>query len=116
MAKVSNVMPMMETREGLDHVKDIAAVDGIDVLLVGCGDSCVDLGIPNDHDSPIFHAAIAQFAAAADAASAAHRKVFFVKEHACIRYLMAGRDIVHSFNRMKAQAKRMAEMDERIQS
>ncbi|KAJ6606037.1 Phosphoenolpyruvate/pyruvate domain-containing protein [Mycena vulgaris] len=135
MAKVSNdttlIMPMIETREGLDNVKEIAAVDGIDVLLVGCGDLCVDLGIPNDHDSPIFHEAIAQVAAAADAASTPNHKVFvglgglearpelmekFVKEHACIRYLMAGRDIVHLFNGMKAQAKKMAEMNERIRS
>ncbi|KAJ7119116.1 Phosphoenolpyruvate/pyruvate domain-containing protein [Mycena epipterygia] len=135
MAKVSNdttlIMPMIETREGLQNVKEIAAVEGIDVLLVGCGDLCVDLDIPNDHDSPIFHDAIAQVAAAAEAASTPNHKVFvglgglearpelmekFVKEHACIRYLMAGRDIVHLFSGMKAQAKKMEEMNERIQS
>ncbi|KAJ6630338.1 Phosphoenolpyruvate/pyruvate domain-containing protein [Mycena sp. CBHHK59/15] len=133
MAKVSNdttlIVPMIETREALSNVKCIAAVNGIDVLLVGCGDLCVDLEIPNNHDSPVFHDAIAQVATAATAASTAKHTVFvglgglearpdlmekLVKEYPCIRYLMAGRDIVHLFNGMKAQCKAMGEMNDRV--
>lgn len=45
-AKVSNettlIMPMIETRRGLSNVEAIAAVPGIDCLLMGCADLCVE--------------------------------------------------------------------------
>ncbi|KAF8917009.1 Phosphoenolpyruvate/pyruvate domain-containing protein [Mucidula mucida] len=134
-SKVSNdttiIMPMIETKEGLENVEAIAAVEGIDCLLVGCGDLCVDLDIPGEYDNPIFLAAVAKVAAAVDAANAASGQKRFVglggletrpdcmedltRRYPCIRYLMAGRDIVHMFNGMKAQCKTFAEINEKIQ-
>jgi 4-hydroxy-2-oxoheptanedioate aldolase len=46
------VVPMIETRRGLDNVRDIAAVDGVDVLMIGSNDLCADLGIHGEFDHP----------------------------------------------------------------
>ena len=40
------VVAMIETLEGRDNVDAIAAVPGIDVLLVGCTDMAAELGVP----------------------------------------------------------------------
>ncbi|MBV7481376.1 HpcH/HpaI aldolase/citrate lyase family protein [Bordetella sp. BOR01] len=40
------VVAMIESRQGLRHADEIAAVDGIDMLLVGAGDLAADLGQP----------------------------------------------------------------------
>jgi len=40
------VIVMLETAEGIENCEAIAAVDGIDVLLIGSGDLTTDLGIP----------------------------------------------------------------------
>lgn len=45
MNAATTVVVMIETRDGLDHVDEIAAVDGVDILLVGTNDLCADLGI-----------------------------------------------------------------------
>ena len=37
---------MLETAEGIQNCEVVAAVDGIDVLLIGSGDLTTDLGIP----------------------------------------------------------------------
>lgn len=39
------VIAMMETRDALDRVDEIAAVDGIDMLFIGTNDLCGELGI-----------------------------------------------------------------------
>ncbi|OHE96513.1 HpcH/HpaI aldolase [Colletotrichum orchidophilum] len=60
-AKVSNpvmndatlVIPMIETIEALDLVEEIAAVDGVDSLLVGTNDLTAEMGIPGDFESPM---------------------------------------------------------------
>jgi len=38
---------MLETAQGIENCEAIAAVDGIDVLLIGSGDLTTDLGIPD---------------------------------------------------------------------
>jgi 2-keto-3-deoxy-L-rhamnonate aldolase RhmA len=43
--KETLVVVMIETREGLDNVDEIAAVPGIDVLLVGTNDMAAELGV-----------------------------------------------------------------------
>ena len=47
------VVAMIESRQGLRHADEIAAVAGIDMLLVGAGDLAADLGIAGqpDHDA-----------------------------------------------------------------
>ncbi len=53
----SMVVVMVESREGLEAVEEIAAVDGIDIVLVGANDLSVDLGIAGQMDHPQIHAA-----------------------------------------------------------
>jgi 2-keto-3-deoxy-L-rhamnonate aldolase RhmA len=43
---------MIETPEAIDHVEEIAAVSGFDVLLVGANDLCMEMGIPGRLDHP----------------------------------------------------------------
>ena len=45
-------------RAGLEHVEEIAAVDGIDALWIGQTDLTCSLGIPGQFDHPQFHAAV----------------------------------------------------------
>jgi len=46
------VIVMLETAEGIDNAAAIAAVPGIDVLLIGSGDLTTDYGIPGQVDHP----------------------------------------------------------------
>lgn len=46
------VICMIENREGLSNVREIAAVDGVDILHVGCGDLLMDMGRPGDFGCP----------------------------------------------------------------
>lgn len=43
---------MLETEEAISNAYDIAAIPGVDVLLVGSSDLCMDMGIPGQVDSP----------------------------------------------------------------
>jgi len=44
------VVVMMETVAALEHVEEIAAVDGVDLLLVGTNDLCNEFGITGQFD------------------------------------------------------------------
>ena len=55
---------MIETAEAVENAADIAAVDGIDVLLIGSFDLTTDLGIPGQMGHPKL---IAAYQAVADA-------------------------------------------------
>jgi len=48
---------MLETAEGIDNAAVIAALPGIDVLLIGSGDLTTDYGIPGQVDHPRLRAA-----------------------------------------------------------
>src|ERR671915_1715456 len=50
--ETSMVVPMIESQAGLDAVDEIAAVDGVDILLVGANDLSVELGIAGQMDHP----------------------------------------------------------------
>ncbi len=43
---------MIESAEGLANLEEIAAVDGVDVVHLGCNDLLVDLGLPGKFDGP----------------------------------------------------------------
>lgn len=58
------VIIQIETVGALDQVRDIAAVDGVDLLFVGPLDLSFALGIPRDYTSPVFEAALAAVLAA----------------------------------------------------
>jgi len=64
------VVCMIETREGLANVEAIAAVDGVDVIHVGCNDLLTAMGKPGAFGDPEVVAAIERVIAAA----AAHGK------------------------------------------
>jgi 2-keto-3-deoxy-L-rhamnonate aldolase RhmA len=68
---VTLVIVMIETREGLENVDAIAAVPGVDVLLVGCNDLAAELGITGQ----VGHARIGAAIDAVCAACAKHGKV-----------------------------------------
>jgi 2-keto-3-deoxy-L-rhamnonate aldolase RhmA len=46
------LVAMIETPEGVSNAAEIAAVEGIDVLLVGTNDLCLELGIPGQLRHP----------------------------------------------------------------
>src|SRR6476660_2607924 len=51
------LIPMLESPEGIANAEAIAAVPGIDVLLIGSNDLCTAMGIPGDMKSPKLRAA-----------------------------------------------------------
>jgi 2-keto-3-deoxy-L-rhamnonate aldolase RhmA len=59
------VVCMIETVEGLANVEQIAAVDGVDVIHVGCNDLLTAMGLPGQFGCPEIVAAIERIIAAA---------------------------------------------------
>jgi 2-keto-3-deoxy-L-rhamnonate aldolase RhmA len=55
--QASMVVAMIESRAGLDAADAIAAVDGVDVLLVGASDLSTELGVAGQVDHPQVHEA-----------------------------------------------------------
>ena len=53
----SMVVPMIESQAGLDAAHAIAAVEGVDMVLVGANDLSVGLGIAGQMDHPQVHEA-----------------------------------------------------------
>jgi 2-keto-3-deoxy-L-rhamnonate aldolase RhmA len=62
------VVCMIETREGLRNVEEIAAVEGVDVVHVGCNDLLAAMGKPGAFGDPEVVAAVERVIAAAAAA------------------------------------------------
>jgi 4-hydroxy-2-oxoheptanedioate aldolase len=48
----TTVMVMMETLEALEHVEEIAAVEGMDMMMIGTSDLTAEMGIPGKYDDP----------------------------------------------------------------
>jgi 4-hydroxy-2-oxoheptanedioate aldolase len=55
--QASMVVAMIESRTGLDAVENIAAVEGVDMLLVGASDLSTELGVAGQVDHPEVHKA-----------------------------------------------------------
>jgi len=55
---------MIETPLGVEQAGEIAALDGIDMLLIGSNDLCTELGIPGELRHPKLRAAYQAVAAA----------------------------------------------------
>ncbi len=58
-------VPLIETRDGIENVDAIAAVEGVDGLWIGHFDLSCSLGIPGQFDHPDFLAAVEQIVTAA---------------------------------------------------
>src|SRR5271165_6462500 len=95
------VIVMLETARGIDNAEAIAAVPGIDVLLIGSGDLTTDYGIPGQVDHPRLREAYERVAEACRA----HGKVLGVGGirhnvqlqgeliHLGARFVIAGTDV-----------------------
>jgi 4-hydroxy-2-oxoheptanedioate aldolase len=59
------VVPQIEDRDAVDHVEEIAAVEGVAVLFVGPADLSMSLGVPLHFDHPTMQSAIDRVARAA---------------------------------------------------
>ncbi|PSN74167.1 HpcH/HpaI aldolase [Corynespora cassiicola Philippines] len=46
------VIPMVETLEAVEIVEELAALDGVDSLLIGTNDMTAEMGIPGDYENP----------------------------------------------------------------
>lgn len=57
-ASGSTVFAMIETRDAIENVDAIAAVKGVDVLLVGSNDLSIELGVPAQFESGTFQSAL----------------------------------------------------------
>lgn len=63
-ATASSVMLIIEGADSIQHIDAIAAVDGVDALVVGCIDLSTDMGVPGKFDSPAFREALEAVSAA----------------------------------------------------
>lgn len=54
----STVLCMVESKDGVENADDIAAVDGVDVVLIGSMDLSIDLGIPAQFNAPEYRSAV----------------------------------------------------------
>ena len=67
----------IETAEGLNHLDEIAAIDGVDVLFIGPADLSMELGIFGQFDHPRFKEALRETVSAAQKAGKATGILFF---------------------------------------
>lgn len=108
------VIAMIESRRALDEVEAIAAVEGVDMLLVGANDLCNALGLPGQLDHPDVRAAFQRVANACQA-----NGVFFgvggmgqrpelAKEMIAMgaRYATAGADVTFMMNAAMQNARK----------
>jgi len=58
------IVAMIESAAGLAAVEEIAAVPGVDILLVGANDLCTEAGVPGQFDHPLVEEAYVKVLAA----------------------------------------------------
>ena len=46
------IVIMLESPEAISNVDSIAALEGVDVILIGTNDLCMEMGIPGDYNNP----------------------------------------------------------------
>ncbi|WP_262400857.1 aldolase/citrate lyase family protein [Yanshouia hominis] len=81
------VIAQIETKLGVEHAKQIAAVDGIDALLIGPNDLSISLGIPGEIMSQTECDAISKVADACES----HGKLFSLHSSAKLCNKFRGR-------------------------
>lgn len=112
----------IETAEALDHLDEIAALDGADVLFIGPADLTMDLGIFGQFDHPLFKDAVQKITAAARKAGKATGILFFNPEEyqnyhdQGIRLIACGADATFVANGAREMAKQLAEMKRTLDS
>lgn len=63
-ANASCVFLMVENKETIESIDEIAAVEGVDVLLIGSNDLAIELGVAGDFKSEAFRSALEKVSAA----------------------------------------------------
>ena len=58
------VMIQFESAEAIDRAEEIAAVEGVDLIMIGTNDFLADIGLPGQFDHPSVHDAYARTIAA----------------------------------------------------
>ena len=87
MNQKSFIIAQIETRTGVENANEIAAVEGIDALLVGPNDLSISLGVPGDVTNPVEVEAINRVADACEA----NGKLFAVHSGPAVCDLFADR-------------------------
>lgn len=64
-ASGSSIFVMIETKSSIENINEIAATPGIDVLLIGSNDLCIELGVPGDFESQEYRSAVTMVSEAA---------------------------------------------------
>jgi len=88
----------IETTEVLNHLDEVAAIDGVDVLFIGPADLSMELGIFGQFDHPLFKEAMQETVNAAQKAGKATGILFFntndynTYHQLGIRFLASGSD------------------------
>lgn len=106
------IAPMIESPEGVENAERIAAVEGIDVLLIGVNDLAQSMGLPGQLDHPTVVDAVTEVARAC-AAQGKHAGIGGIGDQALMRryigmgmrFILAGND----FSFMMAGAKQRAD-------
>ena len=106
----------IETAEALNHLDEIAALDGVDVLFIGPADLTMELGIFGQFDHPMFKDAVQKIIAAAKKAGKATGILFFNPEEyqnyhdQGIRLIACGADATFVANGAREMARKLEEM------
>ncbi|ORY28189.1 Pyruvate/Phosphoenolpyruvate kinase-like domain-containing protein [Naematelia encephala] len=115
----TTVICMVESVRAVEQAESIAAVPGVDMILVGHGDLTQDMGIPGEFDDPRVGEAFAKVCAAAEKASKNGRLVSvgigglhgrpdliekLGKKHPNARFAMSGADSVFLLSAMASGA------------
>ena len=114
--RLNLVVVMIETENGLANMDAIAAVQGVDVLLIGTNDLCANLGIPGQFTHPRVEAAYVDLLAACNkhgkwAGVAGIRSPEVMRRHidAGVRLVLAGTDLTLMAQAATQQAKSLLE-------
>lgn len=129
-AKVANpvvnastlVIPMIETLEALEIVDEIAAVDGVDSLLIGTNDLTAEMGIPGDYENPRLTEAYERTIAACKKANkwlgigGLHARLDLVENFCAMgaNWVMAATDAPLMVSAATEKAKKMDALNEKI--
>ncbi|WP_373512930.1 HpcH/HpaI aldolase/citrate lyase family protein [Persicitalea sp.] len=106
----------IETAEALNHLDEIAALDGVDVLFIGPADLTMELGIFGQFDHPKLKDAVQKIIAAAQKAGKSTGILFFNPEEyqnyhqQGIRFIACGADATFVANGARDMARKLTEM------
>ena len=89
------IIIQLESQEAVDQAEQIAAVDGVDVLLLGPGDFSILSGIPGQFDHELVQTALRTTAEAAQSAGKHWGAIAFSPDHAKQLLDMGARLICH---------------------